>query len=218
MNLVTTETTLVLAGAWNGAILTPDWILRHGLGKSREEAQGAVVQVELPAGPFGALESPRFTLEGFTYVARPDALILMPAATDEQSLKLIETCALGVLTTLKHTPIAGIGHNLEYASEDPALHRPESFAQSQNDLLDVAPQDWEAYKTVIASQFNAGAAQVNVQRYADSQKMGIKFNFHHAANNADDALKVLSGDGYNSFWQNFRIASELVTKLFGENQ
>lgn len=218
MNLVASETSLVVAGAWNGAILTPEWMLRYGLGQTREEAQGVVVQASLPAGPFGALEPPRFTLPGFTYAARPDALVLMPAAVDEPSLELLARCAAGVVSTLQHTPMAGIGHNLEFASNDSSTPRPDSFALSQNDLVDCIPQDWEAFRTVLASQFNVDGIQVNVQRFVDPGRVGVKFNFHHPISDATAALKVLKAEGYRSFWQNYQIACEIVEKLFGEKK
>ncbi len=30
MDLISSETSLVVAGAWNAAILTPEWVQKHG--------------------------------------------------------------------------------------------------------------------------------------------------------------------------------------------
>jgi hypothetical protein len=39
MELIPSETTLVVAGAWNMAILTPAWVQKHGLLKTDERVQ-----------------------------------------------------------------------------------------------------------------------------------------------------------------------------------
>ena len=48
MQLVPSETSLVVAGAWNPAILSPTWVLRHGL--DRPAGQAEPIQVYVPAG------------------------------------------------------------------------------------------------------------------------------------------------------------------------
>ena len=218
MKIVPSETTLVVAGAWNAAILTPDWVIRHGLKRVPEQRDGTAVQVLIPAGPFGVLEAPRFSLEGFSFTARSDALVLLPDATDDVSLRRVEELAANILTTLNHTPIAGIGHNFEFISDDPDRQWPEAFNSSQIDLIDASPSDWEAYRTVLATQFKCDQIQVNVQRYAEGPKIGIKFNFHHPVSSADKGREVLTGIGYRSFWDNFKIAEQLVSRLFGETK
>ncbi|WP_457389783.1 hypothetical protein [Roseateles sp. P5_E1] len=212
MKPVPAETTLVIVGAWNPAILTPPWVLRYGL--QTEEGQAQIVHALIPAGLNGAFEFPRFNLPGFQFTARPEALVLMPDHANETGLALIEDVASRVLQQLTHTPIGGIGHNFEFVDENPDAKWIDVFSQSQIDLVDAIPAGLESQRTVLATTFLRGNAQVNIQRYFDGSNVGVKFNFHHPVTTSAEALKVLSGDGYARFSENYSVAKELLEKLY----
>src|SRR6266404_9040232 len=100
MQLVPAETSLVVAGAWNPAILTPAWVLHHGL--NRPVGQAESVQVFVPAGSGMFFEFPRYALPEFTYVVRPDTLIITPTDQTSNNLPALENAAAAMLGYLSH--------------------------------------------------------------------------------------------------------------------
>ena len=215
MNIVPQETSLVIAGAWNPAILTPPWVMSHAMEGQDPNAQ--MVQAFFPAGLNGAFEMPRFAMPGFQYSARMDALILLPGATAEESYALVEGVARSALRHLCHTPIGGLGYNFEFRDGAP---RPEwlgVFGDSQLDLVD-ASEGLDVTRTTLATSFSNGTALVNVQRYTEGHELIVKFNFHHQANDARSALEVLGERGRGSFWAHHQTASRIVDRLYPEGE
>lgn len=123
MELIASETSLVVAGSWNAAILTPTWMLRHGLDRPIGEASR--VQVFLPAVQGAQFDFPRYALDQFAYVVRPDALLVTPNNENPDSFDAAEGASARVLRVLMHTPISGIGHNFEFRD---AASTPEQVA------------------------------------------------------------------------------------------
>lgn len=215
MNIVPQETSLVIAGAWNPAILTPPWVMSHAMDGQDPNAQ--MVQAFFPAGLNGAFEMPRFAMPGFQYSARVDSLILLPSATSEEFCALVEGVARRALGQLSHTPIGGLGYNFEFRDGAPAAEWLAAFANSQLDLVD-ASGGLDVTRTTLATSFSAGASQMNVQRYVEGHELVVKFNFHHPAHDARSALEVLGEQGQGRFWAHFLTASRIVSRLYPEGE
>ena len=114
MKLIHEETSLVLAGAWNPAILTPPWVLQHGLNRALDGTNR--YQAFLPTGLGLVFESPRYVLEDLTYTVRPDSLIITPNSETPEDLNSVEDVTARMLEQLSHTPMGGVGHNLSSVS------------------------------------------------------------------------------------------------------
>ena len=216
MDFIPSETSLVVAGAWNAAILTPGWVLRHGL--SVPEGREEQVQVFMPAGAGVMFEFPRYTLPQLTYVVRSDALILAPNSAEEASFAVLETAAASMLTALRHTPVTGVGHNFEFRSSDVAPEHLDVFTLSGRDISDNMPQGWSGGASVINSSFQKddGAVVVTIARRFDAGTVSVKFNFHHPVVGIDQAIQVVKSQGnYQSILSNFALAKNLVTNLYG---
>ena len=209
------ETALVIAGAWNPAILPPEWVLRHGLERQGDER----VQVLLPVGAGIIFEFPRYTLGDFSYVVRPDALIIAPPETTEDRVKTSEIAMVRMLEILRHTPVTGLGHNFEFRDDAPDPRYVAIFSAARQDLVDEMPEGWEPASTNITSSFQnkAGNIVINITRTLDAGVIVVKFNFHHVINSIDQVLQVLRGeDGYARMWANYDTASQLMQALYGE--
>jgi hypothetical protein len=105
MQNLPSETSLVVAGAWNAAILKPDWVARHALGREGEDR----VEVFFPAGPGMIFDFPRYALGDFSYVVRLDALIMAPKDTTRDSCERIEAAIGKVLGGAPTHPGFGCG-------------------------------------------------------------------------------------------------------------
>jgi hypothetical protein len=216
MQLVPAETSLVVAGAWNPAILTPAWVLRHGLGRDQNEAEQ--VQVFLPAGQGLIFDFPRYSLAEFTFIVRPEVLIMNPTGQAVEDLARLEDVAAAMLDVLRHTPVNGIGHNFEYRDANPMQEALQVFTDAGRDVGDHMPDGWSPSQTVLISGFRKDNASVvvNVQRTFDAGALAIKFNFHHPLTTVEQALEILRGqNGLGRMAQNFEIATRLVTELYG---
>jgi hypothetical protein len=215
MNIVPQETSLVIAGAWNPAILTPHWVMAHGM--ETHDANAQMVQALFAAGLNGVLEMPRFSMAGFQYSARTDALLMLPSATTEESFTLIENVSRRILENLSHTPMGGLGHNFEFRNDAPKNEWLDAFANSQLDLVDACP-GMDVTRTTLATSFARGTSFVNVQRYAEGNTLVVKFNFHHPVHSASSALEVLSGQGHARLWANYQTASQIVDQLYPQEE
>ena len=210
MYIVPQETSLVIAGAWNPAILTPHWVMTHGM---QVQNPDQVVQAMFPAGMTGAFEAPRFVMQGFQYSPRVDVLLMLPQAQTLESFTLLEDVSCRILENLSHTPIGGLGHNFEFLVDAPQDEWLGSFANSQLDLVDAC-SSMDVARTTLATSFMRGAGQVNIQRYVEGTSLVVKFNFHYSAHSSADACAVLAGNGHARFWANYETALQIVNKLY----
>lgn len=218
MDLNLAETSLVLAGAWNAAILTPSWVLKHGFG--REEADAATrVQIFLPVVQGGTLEFAKIRTEGLTYVVRPDALIFAPNEAVEQ-LSRAEEVAAGIVGVLSHTPMTGIGHNFEFREPAPSPANVRLFTEVRQDLSDHMPSGWASGNVMVTSTFRSPneAVHVNIARALEGDSLVVRFNFHHAIAGNAQALPILRGEsGYNRMADNLAFAKRLINDLYEQN-
>lgn len=217
MNINHGETSLVVAGAWNPAILTPQWVLQHGLGKALDGTNR--IQAYLPAGQGVIFEFPRYVLEDFTFSARADALVIVPTSTDQERMAVAEDAAAGMLNELRHTPVGGIGHNFEFREPNPEPEQLQIFTDSRQDIADEMPGGWEPTSAVVVSSFanTENTVVLNINRLFEAGALVVKVNFHHPVASVDQAIQILRGEnGYSTMAQNFETAKTIMTKLYGE--
>lgn len=217
MNINHGETSLVIAGAWNPAILSPQWVLQHGLGKELDGTNH--IQAYMPAGQGVIFEFPRYVLEDFTFTARADALVIIPTATEQERMAIAEDAAAKMLQELQHTPVGGIGHNFEFREPNPQPGQLQVFTDSRQDIADEMPENWNPTSAVIMSSFSnaTNAVVLTISRHFEVERMRVKVNFHHPVAGVDQALQILRGEnGYSRMAQNFETAKGIVTKLYGE--
>ena len=193
--------------------LSPEWVLKHGLGREGAEP----IQVQFPALGGGLLEGPRFKLPEFTFTVRGDALVLLPG-TVENTVGA-ENAVAKMLEVLGHTPVNGVGHNFEFVDNDPDPALLAAFSNSRQDLADHFPNGWQPAAASISSSFAAGngAVVANIQRSFDGAAVTVKFNFHHPVASVGQVLSLLKGEeGYNRMKQNYELAIKLIHDLYGE--
>jgi hypothetical protein len=215
MDLIPSETSLVVAGSWNAAILTPAWMLQHGF--NRAAGEPARVQVFLPAVQGAVFDFPRFSLDEFSYVVRPDALLIAPSESTEERFASAEQVTARVVRVLAHTPVTGIGHNFEFRDGAPTPQDVAVFTGARQDLVDQMPGGWAPAGAVIASVFKneAETVHVSIQRQWDGGAISVKFNFHHPIANTDQAIAVLEGTGgYARMSENLDLARRVITSLY----
>ena len=111
MNADISGWTIVLVGAWNQAIFTPNWIATNLLDEEGD------VQVDLGVA-FGSDERLfGFASRGIAFRLAPGRLTIQPSTPEDGPMELANGCAVRVLRTLLHTPISAVGFNYSYSTD-----------------------------------------------------------------------------------------------------
>jgi hypothetical protein len=169
MNLDLTKPRFVFLGAWNRAILNPQWIARHLLGYP----EGATVQ----AGIFINSSSPKeqtIFIDEVGILASSDRVSIFNASMDERVVARAEAVCLALFRTLPHTPMGAWGVNFNFALSDP-----------DDDLLDQLTANdrlTESY-AVIGQTLGAAIRRddggvLNLSRTASPTNVVFDFNYH----------------------------------------
>lgn len=98
---------IVVVGAWNPSILTPDWVREHMF----EAPAGTSVEVQV------ALDRPapmRIRHEGVTVTPAADRLIGACTSNDDDSIKQVGVVLGRAVLALPRTPLAAAGVNRRY--------------------------------------------------------------------------------------------------------
>jgi hypothetical protein len=189
----------VLVGAWNPAILDPNWLVREIF----ESPQGVEVPVSMEFTPIPGA-APKFTIEGITFIPSGDKLILLPRDLSAESLRSVEAIALKILQTLHHTPIAGIGENIQFVENNPTPQQVEIFSL-RDDLTETCDLDLELDTIALKRAFSLDNGIVNLTQIYKQGTVTFEFNFHYGADSADNAAALLSDTFYQNMMKSLTI-------------
>jgi hypothetical protein len=188
--------------------------MRHGFEPPNE---GAQVKAFFPASAGGFFEFPKYVIDGFSYTIRPDMLMITFEQSDAKRLSNAELIAARLLRTLSHTPITGVGHNFEFRDPQPSANYFNRFTEATRDLLDQMPEGWSAGATTLSVSIKNKDGDVfcNIARTSDAGTIIVKFNFHHPVTSAEQAVKVLDGNGYSRMVDNLGLAQTIIKGAYG---
>ena len=165
------------------------------------------------------LDFPRFTVDGVTFTARPDAFVLSPEGADAASFARVERIARNTLAQLTHTPIGGYGQNFEFRDDAPEPQMLAVFTEADMPVTERAPEAWHIERSVLHTSYRDGDVLVNITRQyaANTNQLTVRFNFHHTAASAAVCAAMLNGEhGTRSMHENYGLATQLVRDLFGD--
>lgn len=104
------EWNVVVAGAWNRALLTPAWLQKRVF-KDPDATVELFLPVEFPAPP-------RVKLRDTTIEVSTSALVVGTTTCTYESLAKAQELAANALDALPETPIAGVGINIRFRLGD----------------------------------------------------------------------------------------------------
>ena len=201
MKLLDSESTLVILGNWNPAILQPDWILRHGFQTDTEDERTVLAEFSSIVGM-----PPRFTIEGLRITANNERVLISPENTTEDSLELAETVARSMLEKLSHTPILAFGQNFEFSDGETSSSLSRLFNISDR-LAEQLDFPIDVRETTLVSSYEIGESMLNFKRkLLVDGTIRLSFNFHYEVTSAENARELLKG----SFFQNLKNANQIV--------
>ena len=185
--------TLVLVGAWNPAILNPNWITRNVF--EVEPSVETEVLFEFSQTP-GA--PPRITIHGVTFIPHADKLILVTDQLAQERLQNVERLAANILNTLPHTPVKCFGQNIQFIEEMPTPDQIELFTL-QDDIAGRFDAQIEVSSTSIRRSLRLDGRLLNLTCTLDaSGSILFDFNFHYDVESAEEASRELNDTYYNN--------------------
>jgi len=205
---------LVIAGAWNPDILTPQWVASQAMGLQLD--QNFPVNVQLAIS--NPQQRPRFEFEGIEFTAARGAVTFFFDPNDAERVQKTVSTATKILALLSHTPVSGFGFNFNFEVEDPHPGLLQTFA-----FADLAPsflEDPDAtaatrkWTSAISSQGCLITITVELQ---GSNKIVINSNSHFEVKTASEASAALGATGLVDKVKNdIRTIVERLSQLGGD--
>jgi len=126
----------IIVGAWNTAILNPNWIAKEILILGEGEQISVEYSADIPIRF-------RIKIKDLYFIPNNDRLIINPSVLDNKLFELVNQSSLELYNKLPYTPITAIGHNFVYELDDDENFYPQiDFSVAKNR---------ELYKTFHAS-------------------------------------------------------------------
>lgn len=192
--------TIVLAGAWNVRVFSPEWVGRRLL-------DGRPMSIEVPIGP--APLHFRYTADGLNLLPSSDRLIIGVHKADLVSLQKAEATAKKALELLPHTPISALGINLGFDDQEPNEHLRALFRMP--DLDPLSGFGCKVKRTAIERSLEVEGTILNVTHLLDAEgRAEVLFNFHHDATTAEIAGNLLDDRAEKCL----KLARDFMSKVY----
>lgn len=184
MKPVSDRWSIVVAGAWNVRLFTPEWLSQNVL-----ESKNLNIEMGIGAG----IQAWRFLTEDSIFIPGDDKVILGVRSADIEVLKKSEPYARKLLELLPHTPIAGIGINFGFTCETPSDKLTQLFNLS--DVQNLSKLGYQINDCTIARSLKIqnSAQNMNAKLALNNGVVQLDFNHHFAAKSAGEAKEFLVG-------------------------
>jgi len=205
MKIEAENPTLVIAGSWNPAILTPQWIAQAALGKAADEQFVVKVTID-PLQGQGAVR--RLSFLDIELVAAPQVLIFFIDPKNPESSAKAIAAARTILQTLTHTPISGVGCNFLFSVEENKiefldLFRSTNYFEGVLENSEIVSKSW-------GNKIQADDELIGVECVHEGNVGSIRLNFHHSVQTASEAVEYLTDEKYPEILgQAIKIAENL---------
>lgn len=186
MNVVPLSVTIVIPGAWNPAILTPEWITHELFNVPENETVD--VSLEIPVGIASA--GPKIGYQGFLFGTGQDKLIITIADPTEANLQQAEDMCVSLLAKLQYTPVSAFGLNIILQESSPSPVDLDVFKNFPPVPEDFQSHDLSSRGLRWSVKLDNCTLNINVD-YADV--LQIRYNFHFTASSAADAAEKMKG-------------------------
>lgn len=157
---------IVLAGLWNRAIFTPEWVGRLLFNQSEVETLISI----MPHMPI-IYRNRQVSLE-----VSSSRLAFRPRTLNDECLIAAEIMAHKVLSTLQDTPLMGVGINFSFTESEP--HRDLITLFEIADSVKLADDGWETEERRLARRIRKDGDILNLTLVLSGDKLDAEFNFH----------------------------------------
>jgi hypothetical protein len=177
---------IVVAGLWNTAIFSPQWIG----GRLKELFGYTHISMEFVADQRGTQVT--FLTDRFSVIPQPSALVVAMKQIDDESLSWAERLVEDILRTLPHTPVSAFGVNFAFTDETLTPDLVSLFRLSDDERL--AGNNYKTKSLSIQRSIQLDDAKLNATlTTSDDNLLSVLLNFHHDVVKAEEAWTLLSG-------------------------
>jgi hypothetical protein len=177
------EWNVVIAGAWNVAILTPDGIKKRLFDLPASTPVRVEVAIDTP-GYF------RVVQDGLIVVPSPSSLQFLTERPDKDSLQKATRVAIVALKDLPQTPVVAAGVNIKYRFSELPNHLIEFMEAPIDGALSDA--NFAITARSMKRSLPVGTGIVNLELTQDESQAGaLAMNFHLGSAKPDDLMAWL---------------------------
>jgi len=173
---------IVINGAWNIRIFSPEWVAAN---LAPETDVGLAVAVGNPTAPI------RLQFRGIYLRVGAERLVFSPVHLSDQALTTMQDVARTVVTMLPHTPMSAVGINFQYLVEDPPVQLLDVFRFSDNGPLAEFGAEIESAMIRRSTRFREAALNLVLALRADAAAT-IEFNNHSEITGGAEALTAIN--------------------------
>lgn len=166
---------IVLAGSWNPAIFTPNWMAKNLFNESFEpEKPDLDVECEIPVLP--SIGTPIFTIKDLKLHVDEKKITITSQLSTDDILKLAENIVHRILSILPHTPFTAFGINFLFFDENPNSKIYDIFEiEDRNRIAEFAGP---VKKICILRSIELEYCTLNLSVVQEAGKITYDFNFH----------------------------------------
>ncbi len=175
MDAIANGWNIAMVGAWNTAILTPEWLGEHIF----ESPQNVEVLVSFGHDQNRTLH---FRDVGFSLSASSNRLVLAPLTLTKPALAGAERGAIALIRVLPHTPLAAIGINFRFREEDGNTAIENVVRSVDTDALaeqGLAIEDVEVRRALSGIELFGGPTLLLKLTSTSSGAAQVDFNYHY---------------------------------------
>ncbi len=173
---------VVVAAAWNRAILTPGGIARRLFGL----AQGLGVEVLVP---IEGLEPPKVIHEGTMITASTSLLIVEMKTQGYDGMEKALNIGAKALHELPETPVRAAGYNIRYHCHS-SMHLDHS-EPLQLQLNALSDNNYEVVSHGLLHQIRFREGVINLKAVTKVDVLELELNFHRDSNKREDLIEWL---------------------------
>ncbi len=170
---------IVLAGIWNRAIFTPEWVGRLLF----HQAEVEILLSILPQLPI-VYRNNQVAIE----VASP-RLVFRPRRLDDECIQAAEGMAHTVLDTLRDTPLMAVGVNFAFVESNPRRDIMRLFDFRDNAA--IIEDGWDLQEHRIFRRIQRGGDTLILTLVFDGQEVTVEFNYHTETTNNETAREAI---------------------------
>jgi len=204
--LILERTSAVVLGAWNTAILSPQWLKSEILQLPSEMP----MEVDLAIGPTSQY---RATVNNLSISPASDKFIIIPLRQEKEVFQSADGIINRLYETLPYTPIVAIGYNFlfELNNGEKLIANPEGNVKALESLYSslratVIPSS-VLQQSVMIEEFMY--MTLNLSFIKDKDKSIISMNYHYQADGKPEVIK----ESLNKFHVFYEYSLSLIDKF-----
>lgn len=201
MKLQNNYDTLVIIGAWNRAIFSPDWVQRFVF-------PGEEIGIEIPLDNLDA--SPRFSSNDLSICVVNQKLVFNISNPTNDKFHQVGSKAISVCRALAHTPITCFGINHYFEGSKQEIEKSNIFDFSNFDVLQNKGYELRSMRNQQSLKFEHHI--LNIIWTLDGDRTSLEFNNHYEVKDVESFISVFDE---NMLFNRLENSTNYIKNIYG---